>query len=512
MPVMKAYLQVVLSNYNGGELVSGNRKDTLVYPLPYSTDFSGGEYEFSNEVECIVSTYFKNDDFLELLQELWTNFTLSAGKLNIIKSTSIKENEFAITRLAANISFPILEKDFEYVIDVNAEGIFVSSNGEKGMIHAFTTLLQMIEPKNLEIGKEKFIIKNCCICDKPAISFRGIHICVFPETTLIFIQKVIRLSGLMKFTHIVIEFWGMLKYDVMSELSWGNAYSKDQIRPLIKEVNALGMEVIPMFNHLGHASSSRVVYGKHVVLDQNPRKVLLFEPDGWTWCLSNPDTINLLKEVRKELIELCGEGQYFHLGCDEAYSFATCDLCKNTNKLDLLTNYINSLADDLKNYNRRGIIWGDALLDTTKWQSPNYATSRPDQGTHKILDKLDRSLIIDDWQYYITEDKVATAEYFMEKGFDVILSPWRDLNNIRALSNGAQSINALGFLATTWNTLNESIDLIPIAGECAWVGDRKKGKIEVDLMRCVAASLQRKLVPVHGIYKDAGWHEDDTKI
>jgi len=492
-------------------IVNANQKDTLIYPLTCKTYFSGGEYEFNGEVNCIVSTCFNNEDSLELLQELWANFTLSAGKLNIKKSTSLKENEFAITRTVANISFPILESGFEYAIHVNSEGVFVSSNEAKGIIHAFATLLQMIEPKNLEVGKEKFAIANCSISDKPAISFRGIHICIFPETTLIFIQKVIRLSGLMKFTHIVIEFWGMIKYDVMSELSWESAYSKDQIRPLIKEANALGMEVIPMFNHLGHASASRVVYGKHVVLDQNPRRALLFEPDGWTWCLSNPDTVNLLKEVRKELIELCGSGQYFHLGCDEAYTFATCGLCKNTNKLDLLSNYINSLADDLKNYNRRGIIWGDALLDTTIWESPSYATSRPDQRTHEILDRLDRSLIIDDWQYYITESKVPTSEYFMDKGFDVILSPWHDLKNIRALSNATQSINAFGFLATTWKTLNERIELIPIAGECAWEGDRKKGKIEVDLMRCVAASLQRKLVPVHGVYKDAGWHEDDTK-
>ena len=30
------------------------------------------------------------------------------------------------------------------------------------------------------------------------------------------------------------------------------------------------MEVIPMINHLGHASASRACYGRHVVLDQNP--------------------------------------------------------------------------------------------------------------------------------------------------------------------------------------------------------------------------------------------------
>ena len=77
-----------------------------------------------------------------------------------------------------------------------------------------------------------------------------------------------------------------------------------------------------MFNHLGHASASRSSYGRHVVLDQNPRLATLFEPDGWTWCLSNPETLELLRAIRSELIELFGEGGFFHIGCDEAYSLS----------------------------------------------------------------------------------------------------------------------------------------------------------------------------------------------
>ena len=74
---------------------------------------------------------------------------------------------------------------------------------------------------------------------------------------------------------------------------------KKQIAPLIDEGKAMGMEFIPMFNHLGHASQSRSISGKHTVLDQNPKLETLFEPDGWTWCLSNPDTLKLLCPPRK---------------------------------------------------------------------------------------------------------------------------------------------------------------------------------------------------------------------
>lgn len=63
----------------------------------------------------------------------------------------------------------------------------------------------------------------------------------------------------------------------------------------------MGLEVVPMFNCWGHASGSRIRHGRHVVLDQNPRLAPLFEPDGWTWCLTNPRAQALLRSVCDEL-------------------------------------------------------------------------------------------------------------------------------------------------------------------------------------------------------------------
>ncbi len=67
--------------------------------------------------------------------------------------------------------------------------------------------------------------------------------------------------------------------------------------------NELGIEIIPMFNHLGHASASRVMHGKHVVLDQNPKLQPLFSEDGWSWNLDNQNTVKLLRNIREELID-----------------------------------------------------------------------------------------------------------------------------------------------------------------------------------------------------------------
>ena len=107
------------------------------------------------------------------------------------------------------------------------------------------------------------------------------------------------------------------------------------------------MEVIPMINHLGHASRQPRLLRPACGSGSEPRLATLFEPDGWTWCLSNPETLALLRTMRKELMELCGPGSWFHIGCDEAYSFATCDKCSAGDSRELLLNYLNNLTEEL---------------------------------------------------------------------------------------------------------------------------------------------------------------------
>lgn len=209
--------------------------------------------------------------------------------------------------------------DFEYTVAVIANGFALTAADKTGLMHAFYTTLQLFYPRCLNTGNISFRAPYVFICDRPKLKFRGLHLCVFPETTLLLLEKALRLAGFMKFTHIVLEFWGSLEFEVLPELYWkDHYYTKLEIKPLIDLVRGLGMQVIPMFNHLGHASGSRECFGRHVILNQNPKLALLFEPDGWSWCLSNPKTLKLLEKIREELMDLCGEGDYFFIGGDDS--------------------------------------------------------------------------------------------------------------------------------------------------------------------------------------------------
>lgn len=477
-----------------------------IFPSPCKIEKGQGAFSFENEVVLSVSDSVKNPNAPRLFCELWNQFTAGTGTIKI-QRVQTAENTAYLTR-NGGCRFQDKQTDFDYEIHAGEQGVLIFYKEEQGLIHAFSALLQMIQFESIEGECGRFCIPCCEIYDRPAVQFRGIHLCVFPETTRDFLKKAVRLAGLAKYSHIIIEFWGTLKFDALPELAWENACTKAEIKPIIDDAHGFGMEVIPMFNHLGHATQSRVKYGRHVVLDQNPKLQLLFEPDGWTWCLSNPSALKLLRSIRRELIELCGPGRYFHLGCDEAYSFATCPLCSRKNGNELLLNYLNGLAEELKEQGRIPIIWGDALLDHDAWDSPYIATSRSDQRTHEILDKLDKSIIINDWQYNIYDGECKTFEHFKEKGFQVLVSPWLKTDNMKALTNTAINKGLHGVLLTTWHALHEHINSILYSASIMWEGKNDasgRSTRQLDMSRTFTAAYQRKLCPVNGDYKKAGW-------
>lgn len=475
-----------------------------VFPKPLKLEIYNHKFLFSKKVYLHISKKFAGEAFKKLYGELWNNFTAGFSNLEFVI-----DEKYARTAILSLSVYPEAENtnigEYEYEICCNTHSVNLHFHDEVGLAHAMATILQMISIN--DISKEEFFIPCCDISDKPEIKFRGIHICVFPESSLEFIKKTVRLCGLMKYSHIVLEFWGTLKYDCLDSLGWKElAYDKKQIAPLIDEGKAMGMEFIPMFNHLGHAAQCRSCSGKHTILDQNPKLEPLFEPDGWTWCLSNPDTLKLLKNIRGELMDLFGEGSYFHLGCDEAYTFATCGLCSKKDKGRLIADYINELAAELLAEGRKPIIWADMTLGYQRFPLPYITT--PDAGfdPQKFLKSLNDNIILDDWQYDVEKGEYLTGKYLMENhsAQNIIVSPWRTKEPIEYLCRKVKEMHLGGVLETTWNTLAKDYVSVMMTAIHCWqntFADYDKW----EFYSCHLAKLLRKLNPSNGIYEDSGF-------
>ncbi len=454
-----------------------------------------GKFTFSGNVNAKASKIFDKD----ILKDFWHGFTFKSSKIEFSITDSL------IFKLG-NVPTPELA-GASYAINVTKDGITIVGENEKSLVNGYVTMLEFI--KMSDCGQDLEI--DCFeLRESPLIEHRMVHYCVFAQTKLWEIERFIKLCGALKISHIVIEFWGMLKYDYLKELAWAHAFSKDEIKPLIKMANDLGIEIIPMLNHWGHASSCRMIHGKHVVLNQNPTLQYFFNESGWCWNITNPKTKDLLRLMRQELIELCGDGEYFHVGCDEAYGF---DFSKES--MDNICDYLNKITGELISIGRRPIMWGDMLLykHDEYMEDTVYYTSCPSLECEEyMISKLDKHIVMADWQYEVKKAPVETALSLTKAGFDTLLSPYDMGNALAVCAKTVREQKLFGLMHTTWHTLSMGMSHVARAAVHAWEDTPDQGIHFWSLLRTKLAALLRRAYFTDGDYEKSGWADYEINV
>ncbi|MBQ2942478.1 MAG: family 20 glycosylhydrolase [Clostridia bacterium] len=479
-----------------------------IYPNPCSYEEFDDEFIFSNKLFLFIDKEFSNSGFKKLSAELWRNFTSGKCELELREISGL--GKFAVISKDEELTYNENKTDYEYEIECQKNGIYINYSKETGLIHGFLTILQMLSPYRRKTGD--FSIRNCHIKDKPGLIMRGIHLCIFKGISLLFVKKCVALCAFLKVSHIILESWGAVRFDSMKELSWPDSHDKDELKEIIEFGKSLGVEFIPFFNHAGHATQSRHKTGKHVVLDQAPEYEELFLPGGWTWNVDNEEVIELHRSVRKELCELFGKGEFFHIGCDEIVDEN--GIWKNTgiSESEGYTRFLNRTASDIKeNLGRKTMIWGDMFLDNKDFPYPYCAN------TNKSLtydpDNLTKDMYIVDWQYNITEEKEDSVKYFLEftDPSKLILAPWRDRNKISGRINLAKKYNLFGVIGTTWNSVLFDINDMRYTACAMWEDEIDKNELMYSYAchsKTMAMQFIRKLVPATS-YETAGFTEDE---
>ena len=460
---------------------------------PENTVLTGGSHLFSKDTRAVAHPCLCK----EVIKEFFHGFTFSLSMLNLDPTNEL------IFRIGS--ASPLTTDGFSYAINVTKEGICITAKSEHDLILGFMTLIDRIKAIDTDDGECVASVDCCQIRDMPLYEMRSVHFCVFPQTELWELERFVRFCGALKFSHVILEFWGTLRYDVMKELSWPTAFSKEQIRPIVALANDLGMEIVPMFNHWGHAPASRDMHGKHVVLDQNPALQSYFDESGWCWDIRKEKVRALLRSVRNELIELCGSGGYFHIGCDEADHFDPIE-----ESVACLCEFINEISADLKARGRRTLLWGDMLLCHEPNHHPEnkYTCNATSSESQKyLLEHLDHDLIVADWQYKATHVPVETALTFRDAGFECLLCPWdRGYSQLYACSRTVREYGSKGLLHTTWHTLSSGMHFVMVAALSGFEALAPNPSVH---FRPFAASLLRKVCFVNGDYERAGWSKSE---
>ena len=392
--------------------------------------------------------------------------------------------------------------DAEFALNITDTGVYIVGCDYGATMRGYITFLEKLQ--YTEDG-DYFYLETGCAYGKPCAKFRCAHLCVFPETHLDFFQKCVRACAVVKYSHIIVEFWGMLKFDCMKELAWSTAHSKETMKEIISEANALGLEVIPMFNHIGHASLSRGGNGQHVVLDQAPQYEYLYENYGWVWNFKKDCVRELHRKIREELIDICGKGSFFHLGCDEVHSYSN-----DENNARKMAEYINEIAAELRKKGRRAIMWHDMMLSKEFYQQGKYYGNASKSVSDILLDSIDKNILIADWQYHCHDELWKSSKKLKESGFEVICCAWDNKQNNREALDTVMDQNLYGVMHTTWYNLCKGVISLIYSGKIFYGADDIPEFESIHYF--YAAEVIRKAMPSGGEYEKSGWTEKMTDM
>ncbi len=425
------------------------------------------------------------------VRNLWRGFTFGTSELEVQAGESCR---FVV----GQPEIPPCPDGAEYIIAADENGLAVVACDYGSLMRGYAALLMKIDC--IPFGSSTLGIAPVCERSRYTLKNRMIHFCIFPETEMSILRRHLRLSAVLGYTHAVLEFWGTVEYDCCPCLAWKDkSLTKDEVRDLIREIRELGLEPIPMFNHLGHASAARVCGGKHVVLDQDPSKYALFTPDGWSWNTFNPDARALLTSVRAELYELFGEGEYFHAGLDESYSYSPPEM------FDTLPEFLGELTHAIAAEGRRPMIWMDMFLPPEAFGTENQheCANKTSEKCNAVLSALHPSTVLVDWQYAPKSAPISTSLYLKDKGFDIMGAPWLGIENGYAHLDTVVDNNLFGVMQTTWHTLSkETVRMLCFARH---FGAATAPWTPIGTKNTETATLLRKLTFEPLTYEQTGW-------
>lgn len=481
-----------------------------LYPMPKNVVEKAENFTFGDTVFFTVDAEFENSDFIKSAAELWNNYTI--GKSRLIPVFE-KTEGFAFLSFTKECAESFKTQD-EYSVSVDREAVKIAYSKSIGLIHGFFTVLQLMSPYRRATGD--FMICGAEISDSPELDFRAIHIAVFNSSDLFFLKRCIGVCAMLKCTHVCMEFFGSLKLESFPYFAWENSFSKDDIKPIVEYGRSLGLQFIPGFNHIGHAAMAPFRCGKHVILDQAPEYEEWYTSYGWTFDTDNPEVKAVIENVEKELCELFGEGDYFHIGCDESYTAdeRERELEFDEASNDSYINFVNLTAEKIKAMGRTPIMWGDMFLGRREFPYPYCANVTCRCGLNeRNIALLDKDVIIADWQYNIKGDDEKTVDFFLDHGIKedrLIVSPWDEFKNISGRIDIANKHGLKGAMGTCWDRLYNDPKFLTYTACLMW--NRTKDpyvNYSNEAVKIYTATMMRKMLPPYGSYEKSGFRKQE---
>ncbi len=346
-----------------------------------------------------------------------------------------------------------------YAISVGSHRIIIAGQTSRGVFYGVMTLCQMLTKDG-----HKVAVPGVRIHDWPLMSYRGISddMSRGQSSTMENLKRIIRNLAHYKYnvySPYIEDIFAFTKYPSI----WKNrgALTHEQVRELEEYADQYHIEVIPIFETLGHF--------ENILLKPEYMKYAEF-PGAHVLNTTTEETYTFLQDLIDDIAPAF-HSPYFNMAADETSDVGLGASKERVVKSDIATvhaEHYQRVLQLLKKHNKKVMMYADVILEHPE-----------------IFEKITKDFILVDWRYRASFS-YPSIEKLKKSGFPFITSPavWNFVNpfpnNANALPN-IQNVTRDGYLAgaigssvSNWGdnggeTLRELIWYGNAWGaECAW--------------------------------------------
>jgi hypothetical protein len=229
-----------------------------------------------------------------------------------------------------------------------------------------------------------------------------------------------------------------------------------------------GIRVIPEFQSFGHQSWAKDTWPlltKYPELDLTPGA---FPRNEGIYCREwdplNPRVLEIVKALVDEIVDAF-DADALHVGMDEVFLIGS-DASPSTRGKDpaeVFAKAVNDMyAHVVKKRRLLMLMWGDRLIDAERYDYGEWESSR--NNTWPAIYMIPKDIVIADW-HYEKRGSYPSLPLFLDKGFRVLPTSFKDVEASRGLIEYAQGLGRsgiLGHLFTSWSRVEKLADWPPL--------------------------------------------------
>jgi len=438
-------MEKILTYFTGIILLSAitTATDLSVIPTPQSVRFrpeSFGFTEFTSVQIVLDNSIMEDDEGIKILREAIVNtFGIQANVVRVGDKTAPASIDLIITSSDTNASkqlaYDFVPEMMEegYFLDILPNKITIAAKNPTGLFYGAMTLTQMI--RSAEKGKIPCVL----IKDFPSMNWRGVSddFSRGQVSTMDNFKQIIRFLAENKINVFIPYIEDVIQLEKYPDIGMGRgALSKDEIREIQAYAKRLHVQIVPVFQTLGHF--------ENILTMPNYEKFAEY-PGAGSLNSTNPESDKFLFDMLDEVIPLF-ESEYFHIGADESWDVglgANRELAAKDGISKIHARHYQKVYDKVKSYGKNVMMYGDIILH------------HPD-----ILNQIPKDIIIVDWHYSAT-DNYPSVKQFADSGFQVIVSPgiqnWLNvIPNYDAAWINISNINLEGYKMKAFGSINST--------------------------------------------------------